>query len=465
MSFIDSVLDNVDSILAWLSMSVQQTAASYCDIQTADDVDTLVAHDGSLVTIVRVEGATALIGQEEFDRLHTGFSQGLQSTMSRPGHTLQVFFNYDMDEVRKLIEGIYLPATGTAQKLNLDLADLFEERINYLANYCAKEDVYIAIWTRPSYLSDDQLKSSRAAKLKHIRETKTPPFVTTQNINAAIPDLREVHSAFARSMVEDLHNFSVSAQILDAHTALRAMRFSVDPDFTDQSWQPVLPGDQITPRITREFRGSISDILWPPIAKQLLPRDAENLDLRTCRIGDRIYSSVFIELFPKEIKPFLTLFNRVLNTQVPWRISFLIESSGAEALSFKGLLATLLSFASQNNRLLSDGINLIKYLNVNTDDAIIKLRVTATTWAPADDVALLRTRSSELAKAIQGWGSCDISEVCGDPFAGTVSSMLGISGSSVATTTVAPPTGCDIYVAVDTTCFAVGRWCVVISFA
>ncbi len=32
--------------------------------------------------------------------------------------------------------------------------------------------------------------------------------------------------------------------------------------------------------------------------------------------------------------------------------------------------------------------------------------------------------SSELVKAIQGWGSTDVSEICGDPFAGFVSTML-----------------------------------------
>ena len=62
----------------------------------------------------------------------------------------------------------------------------------------------------------------------------------------------------------------------------------------------------------------------------------------------------------------------------------------------------------------------------------------ATTWASEDESALLRRRASELVKAIEGWGSMDVSEVCGDPFAGFVSSMLATTTRSVAVPSVAP---------------------------
>ena len=83
-------------------------------------------------------------------------------------------------------------------------------------------------------------------------------------------------------------------------------------------------------------------------------------------------------------------------------------------------------------------VNLLKYLQINTDEALSRLRVIATTWAPEGDLPLLRRRSSELVKAIQGWGSTDVSEVCGDPFAGFTATMLATTLSSPAVPTVAP---------------------------
>ena len=147
---------------------------------------------------------------------------------------------------------------------------------------------------------------------------------------------------------------------------------------------------------------------------------------------------MYIDLFPKDVRPFINLFSRILPTHVPWRISFLLESEGLNTIKLKGMLASVLSFSSANNRLISDSVNLLKYIHINTDESVVRLRVLATTWAPEGDMPLLRRRSSELVKAIQGWGSTDVSEICGDPFAGFVASMLSTTMDSPAVASVAP---------------------------
>jgi intracellular multiplication protein IcmB len=436
--WVDAILDGVDSFLAWLSASLKQTTESYCDIETADSATTLVAHDGSLISLIKISGVTTLIGEPEFERLHDGLTLTLQTALARPGHAVQVFFEYDRDAVKGLIEETLKPAKETSRHLNLQLEDLFAERVDYLSQYCAYECVYFVLWTRPSNLSAEQLQRANKEKIKLIKEKKIPPFRKTQNVIAPIPDLRETHDAFVRSVRNDLDALSISATLLDAHDAIFAMRMTADPEFTDKNWRPILPGDKVPLIEYKKFSGEVSDLLWPSLARQLLPRDAENIDLRTVRIGDRIYSSVFIDLLPRDVKRFIALFQRTVAAHIPWRISFLLESKGIATLRLKALLATILSFSSAQNRLLSDSLNALEYIEVNTDDPVVRLRIAAATWAPVGDVSLLRIRAAELTKAIQGWGSCDVSEVCGDPFAGVVSSMLGVTTNSVSTVTVAP---------------------------
>jgi intracellular multiplication protein IcmB len=213
---------------------------------------------------------------------------------------------------------------------------------------------------------------------------------------------------------------------------------TADPDFTADDWRATLPGDKIPIRETNNFQGDVSDILWPSLAKQVIPRDAEIIDRRTVLVGNKIYSCAYIDLFPKDIKPFLTLFARILPTHIPWRISFLLESEGLSTIKLKGMLAAILSFSSAQNRLISDSVNLLKYIQINTDEALVRLRVVATTWAPEGNLPLLRRRSSELVKAVQGWGSTDVSEICGDPFAGFVSGMLATTTASAAIPAIAP---------------------------
>jgi intracellular multiplication protein IcmB len=434
----ESFFESVDTFFSWLSTSLKQTTASYCDLETADSPTVLVNHDGSLISILKVEGVTALAGTEEFERLVEGLTNAFQAAMGRPGHALQVFFSHDKQNIKKVIEDIYAPAEATQKRLELDLGDLFQERVSFLAQYCAEERVYFALITRPFNLVADQLKLANKAKLKMIREKKAPQFHHSQTIYAAIPELRDTHSAYVRSILNDLDTLNIIANLLEVHDALHAIRMTADPDYTAYDWRATLPGDRIPVREVDHFEGDASDLLWPSLAKQVIPRDAERYDRRTILVGNKIYSTAYIDLFPKDIRPFVSLFSRILPTHVPWRISFLIESEGLSTVKLKGLLASVLSFSSAQNRLISDSVNLLKYLNINTDEVIIRLRVVATTWAPEGDIPLLRRRSSELVKAIQGWGSTDVSEICGDPFAGFTASMLAVTTQSPAVATVAP---------------------------
>lgn len=441
-AFVENFLKGIDSFFAWLSAELKQTVESYCELETADktddNIELLVTKDGSAVSFIKIQGVKELVGEPEFRRLLEGLTLSLGTAMSRPGHAVQVYFGYDGEHVNESIEDVLLPAKRTANRLGLNLDDLFAERIDFLSRYCADESVYFVLWTRPGVLTSEQEKRAAKEKLKQIRAFKTPPFKNSQNILATIPDLRNPHQAFVRSLLNDLDALGIKANLLNAHDSVKAMRICADKPFTDHNWRATLPGDMIPAREVDNFQGTPSDILWPSLAKQIMPRDAENLDLRTVRMGDYIYSAVFIDLFPKDIKPFVSLFQRTLAAQFPWRISFFIESEGLRTMSFKSLMAAILSFSSENNRLLSDATNLLKYIAVNTDESIVRLRVAAATWAPENDIRLLRTRTSELAKAIEGWGSCDVSEVCGDPFAGIVSSLLGVTSQNVATASVAP---------------------------
>jgi intracellular multiplication protein IcmB len=437
-NFVDPILDSIDSVLAWFSTELKQTTEAYCDLETADDATTLVARDGSLISIIKVAGVTKLIGTEEFDTIHQGLTQSLQATLKRPGHAIQVYFSYDKAAVKPELEEILAPARATANRLKLKLDDLFKERVDYISKYCAHEELYFVLWTRPHSLTNEQQDRAMKDKGRLIRENHIPPFRNGQNLIAAVPDLREAHASFVRSMVTDLSALSITCHLLPVHDAVYAIRNSADPEFTDGEWRPVLPGDKIPMREVRPGANELSGLMWPPLARQVFPRDAMSIDLRTIRVGDRIYTPMTIDLFPQDLKPFISLFSRTLATQVPWRISFLIESGGLAALGFKSMMAAILSWTAAHNALVHDAVNLLRDIDVNSDDAVVKLQVSLATWAPEGNIRLLRTRSAELSKAVEGWGTCEVSEISGDVFAGVASSILAYTASSVAIPSVAP---------------------------
>ncbi|MCS5711123.1 type IV secretion protein IcmB [Candidatus Berkiella aquae] len=438
-TFVDSLLDNIDAFLGWLGSSLGQTADHFCTIETADSRHTLVARDGSLVSIIRVHGATELVGPQEFDKIHKGLINTLSPALSRPGHAVQMYFHYDKDLVKDEIRDIFRPAMATCDRLKMNLQDLFEERINHLSKFCATENCFLVLWTRPNSLSKTQLEQSNKAKLERSKDIKIPPIKHAQNILSAVPELRETHDSFVRSAINDMRDVNLYAVLLDVHQAVFEMRKSVDPEYTDREWRPVLPGDRIPMRNLKDPTGrDISEVMWPPLVPQIIPRDGEVINLRSCRIGDKIYSTHYIDLFPQEIKPFFELFKKAIHSRFPWRISFLIESDGIRTLGVKPVLASILSFASSQNPLICDAAELLKFLDSSTDYAIVKFRVTASTWAGVGEERLLRTRSAELAKAMQSWGHCEVGEISGDSYEAALTTALGISTNSIATASAAP---------------------------
>ena len=439
-NIIDPILQTIDGLLVWLGNSVGQLAENYCQIETADDTTTLVARDGSLVSLIRVNGAMFLVGPDEFTRIHNAINGSLRSSLNRPGHAVQMYFSHDKEPVAEDLNNILLPAKQTAARLSMDLADLFEEKVQFLKNYCASEAMYLALWTRPSSMTKTQAQQSSKSKMERTKAAKIPPLRNAQNLLASIPELRDTHNSFVNVLLADLNEAGLSSTLLNVHQACHAIRKSVDRDFTDENWQASLPGDKLPQRETKNFADDVSDLLWPPLSKQLIPRDAEVLNLRTIRLGDRVYGSIFIDLFPKEAMPFIMLLRRVMHADLPWRISFMLESDGMRSLGLKPVLASILSFASNDNKLINGAMNELNYLKNNSDEAMVKLQVTATTWAKVGEEKLLNTRVAELAKAIQGWGYCETSEISGDPYAGILSSTLAISTESVAVASVAPLT-------------------------
>ncbi len=439
MQILDSFLNGLDIFLVWAANNLKQTTRSYCELETADSRHTLVMKDGSLISIIRLNGCGELMGPEEFKKIHSGVTRSLSSSLSRNGHALQVFFAYDRDLVKQEIKDIFAPSFDTADRLHLNLKDVFEERINHLANYCSTEACYLVLWTRLSAISDTQLKESNANTVARLKKQYVPPFQQAQNVIKLVPELREQHNSFVKNTLNDFGDVHLQVVLIDAHQAVAAIRKSVDPDVTSLEWKACLPGDTIP---VREVKGvpalDISAVMWPPLWLQVIPRDGENLNLRHCRIGDRVYASFSIDLFPQEIQTFQELFRRTIPLNLPWRMSFFLESNGINTLGIKPLIASILVFASPVNGLIADSADVLRYLNDKTDTAIVKLRVSMATWAPVGEEALLRTRAAELMKALQGWGNCEVGEFSGDPFAGALSSALGITSNPIGCASVAP---------------------------
>ena len=438
-TFGDTLADNVEALAAWVSTLGKRNAIDFVDLETADDKYTYVAKDGSMMTMLRVDGISQLPGKEEAVMVFDRMAQSLNAYLSKKGHVVQMVFERNPERVQEDIAAIQQPAVNTAQRIGLDVQDLLSERESFLTKFTCREVTYMCLWTTIATLNKIELEQGRREQFKFFKTKRVPSITNAQYVAAVVPAIRDRHHSFVRSIMGDLQTSMLTVTPIEVHEAGRIMRGTLDPEFTAPDWKPLLPGDKFFHRRTAGLpAGDLSDIMWPPLRNQLVARDVQEYGIRYAAVGNIMYQPMYIDVFPQDGQSFMGLFRRIPK-DLPWRVSFLLAPDGLDAISNKTVLTSFLAFASLDNKLINEAKDelLARY---EEGEKNVQLRICFTTWAPIQDIDLLNQRSSALARAVQGWGDCTPREATGDPTAGLFSTLPGVTYSSIGNVAAAPIT-------------------------
>lgn len=412
---------------------MRKSVESFIRLETADDETTMVGEDGSLITYVRIDGSRQVIGDEEFKKVIEGATIKIGARFDRQGHAMQVFFVRDPGRIQTHLEHMIAPSRNAAENMELDMEDVYQERVRHLSKFLSYEECYFVLWTRPSVLTKNELH--RVAK-----ENKDKKWVTATNSQfplAAIEPLRNRHRSFVTGMMAALDELGFRGEIVEVHAALAAVRNNMFPSKANENWRPCLPGDPIPPRAPTH-KTDMSDIMWPPLRQQLAVGDARVLGKSVCRIGDMYWAGADMTLGPMDAMPFPQLLNRLFDADIPYRISFLIEGGGISAVAFRTFAASILSVTNPRNKQIKFSLEGLEIMARR--EPVVKLRVSFATWAPAADrdLSLITSRLSTLVQAVESWGYCQVSEFSGDPLDCVMSSAMGIHCAGTAPSAVAP---------------------------
>ena len=108
---LDILVNGVDRGIRALSEAFAGPVHSYCRLETVDN-GVLVADDGSLISLLHLEGSLKHVGVEEYTAIVSGLTEKLQATLSKPGHALQVVFEYAVAPDGAQPRPAYRPAAG-----------------------------------------------------------------------------------------------------------------------------------------------------------------------------------------------------------------------------------------------------------------------------------------------------------------------------------------------------------------
>lgn len=395
----------------------------------------IVAKDGSLATVVRVDGTRMILGPEEMDTLVHSLTLKMSAHFGRPGHAMQVWFARDPDFSPTLIKNLMQTPRTIGRRLNLNLDDLFSERERYLPRWITWEGFYMVLWTRLSILTK---KEMQRAKLEKQAPAGWPIMADAQNIHLTVRAIMDRHRSYTRAVLSDLRDVGLRAEALEVHEALKAIRWSVYPDQNGADWRAYCVGDRIPSRRPEIGPRDASHVFWPRLDDQIFDREAERINPRVVKVGDRLFAGVDMQIGPQEIMPFAELLRRMIdNDEFPWRVSFLLESEGLSFLAVKSFIAAVFMITNSENRQIREAIKMLNELQ-SQGEVMIRFRTSFSTWAPAGELRLIEERASRLQRAIESWGYCSATPLAGDPLAGAFSSALGLDAASTAPAGIPP---------------------------
>ena len=220
----------------------------------------LACSDGSLVSLIRIDGARSMTGAEELERFVELACRRLNSRLAAPGHALHLMLERAPDEAGKQVERICARAGTQASRLGLSLSDVLDERSRYLGTLLAAETVIFACWTRPACLTAAEARRGRK-RLRQRLKAWLPEAGEAQCPDAVLDGLEPRHRALMDALGALFDEAGIVAERLDDEAALRTVRVLINgADSTAPDWRPVTPlnerGDTLVQGSTRTRAGT-----------------------------------------------------------------------------------------------------------------------------------------------------------------------------------------------------------------
>ena len=436
----DRILFNLDYICWSLARTLGLCIDSYCQLETADSKFSLVANDGSLVSMLRIHGTRQMIGEQEFSRISTRLAEILGAYLSASSHIIQFVFvrNPQIQHVRAEIQQAFAGSFATMQRLKLELRELYQHKIDRLAaEYCSQEELFIALWTTPACLTESARRQHR--KTRNQQAATLPRAVFSQDLRATADTLRDIHHSFVQALSQDLQQIGVETEILNTHAALAGSRRLLCPQATSTHWRACLPGDPLPLQAAdNSYQDDLSTLLYPTIARQLFPEETVMVDSRTLRTGGRHYVCMSMELGPRSLLPFSAFFRKLLPDRIPWLLSLRLLAEGGNTLRRKLVLANLLSFL-RSARIIRQSLENLQE-EMEQGSVCTGLQMQFCTWTEAEQPDSLGEHAARLMRAVQSWGGIEVRCSEGNPAAAFAAAMPLLRARSPAHMSIAPLT-------------------------
>ena len=128
-----------DNFARIIGAFMNESLADMIRLESMEDESTLVLKDGSLMSMILLEGALRTPGQEEVGEMVERLRIALSPYLSNPGHVISFTFIRDPDAARREIATLVGRTGRAARSLGLDIDDVLSERERVLSRRMVSE--------------------------------------------------------------------------------------------------------------------------------------------------------------------------------------------------------------------------------------------------------------------------------------------------------------------------------------
>lgn len=443
--FFDGVEDLYDGIRGWSKADHTQ----YFPIACPHDDNVLALYNGSLMSVIRVNGYMGQYFPEQFKALCAEwmtFIRNSTSAKSSSGSDLFWFYEFDPDGMKDEIMDSRQPMIDAGKRRGLSSEDVLIEEAGVYGSICARERQYILVVTHIDSLPKADQTTALAERVRDIKNSAKGR--NGMSLKAGVRALEVLHEQQVNKlkMFMSSDHSRYSFERLDSYTALKEMRFSLFPDGTGPGWKALLKPKDVRARATEEVKQSFKDSqkptgkpndwtfkLPPKLSHQML-EDAVDLG-KYAVMGDRIYAPMYISELatnPAHLESFLeTCYTR----RLPVRLAYSLTTNSSQANYWNRLFASVFSFASQSNRQISKADQALSEYT-ESGGSVLGYGLAATTWSKLNvtyakdgearyNIDLLQSRARDVETLLQQWGGQQVDTMYGCSIEATMSATAG----------------------------------------
>ncbi|MBA1280222.1 hypothetical protein [Stutzerimonas stutzeri] len=436
-TFVDRMMDGLDELRRGWRGWTKADHSQYFPVACAHSDNVLALYNGSLMSVIRIDGYLGQYFPEQFKELRHLWTKFLRTTTqdkSAKGFDLFWSYEYDPEGMASRTLEYRERMILAGERRGLEVRDIMEEEARLYGSICASEEQYLLIVTHIDSLPKANHKEAlSSAAQDRSKAAKGHGSMVTQRGLKMIEATHEQHVNKVEVFLKGaLRGYTFER--MNAYSALHAMRHSLLPETTGPGWKARLTLKDCRFRPTEDVPDNVKQsqgvkkvndwtfMLPPPLTEQMTPPDIVDLG-RYVVIGDRTYAPLFVSELAVEPEPIENLLRMCYQRRLPIRMVYSLMSNSEQANYWNRMFASIFNFASSSNRQIDKADRAMKAYAEGAG-SVFGYGISVTTWAATDvrydsrgaamyDVKSVAKRAQDVETLMQQWGGQQLDSIFG----------------------------------------------------